>query len=286
MTPVAIPRRGPVGLALPVLLATSVCHFLNDATQSLFTASYPIFRSGFDLSFAQIGLLTLAYQLSASILQPIIGLYMDRHPAPYSLPVGMGFSAAALVTLAFAPSYPAILAGAALLGVGIVDLPPESSRLARLASGGAHGLAQSIFQVGGNIGASVGPLLVAFIVLPGGQSRLAWFAALALCGIAILMRVSRWYAGALRDRPRSHTARPAGSAVKGRIGRAMAILAALIFSKYFYIASFTSYYVFYLESHFQATERAAQMCLFVFLGAVATGTLIGGPVGDRMAARP
>jgi MFS transporter, FSR family, fosmidomycin resistance protein len=282
MTPVVISRRGPVGLALPVLLAASVCHLLNDATQSLFTASYPIFRSGFDLSFGQIGLLTLAYQLSASILQPMIGLYTDRRPAPYSLPVGMGFSAAALVTLAFAPSYPVVVAGAALLGVGSSIFHPESSRLARLASGGLHGLAQSIFQVGGNIGAAIGPLLVAFIVLPGGQSRLAGFAVLALCGIAILMRLSQWYAGALSDRPRSHAARPAVSATEGRIGRAMAILAALIFSKYFYIASFTSYYVFYLESRFQTTQLTAQMCLFVFLGAVAIGTVIGGPVGDRI----
>jgi MFS transporter, FSR family, fosmidomycin resistance protein len=282
MTPVAISRRGPIGLALPVLLAASVCHFLNDATQSLFTASYPIFRSGFDLSFGQIGLLTLAYQLSASILQPMIGLYTDRHPAPYSLPVGMGFSAAALVTLAFAPSYPAVVVGAALLGVGSSIFHPESSRLARLASGGAHGLAQSIFQVGGNIGSSVGPLLVAFIVLAGGQRRLAWFAVLALSGIAILTRLSGWYAGVLRDRPRTHAARPVGSAIEGRVGRTMAILAALIFSKYFYIASFTTYYIFYLEDRFQAAPQTAQVCLFVFLGAVAIGTLIGGPVGDRI----
>ena len=281
MTPVAIPRRGPVGLALPVLLAASLCHFLNDATQSLFTASYPIFRSGFGLNFAEIGFLTLAYQLSASILQPIIGLYTDRHPAPYSLPIGMGISAAALVTLAFAPNYPAVVAGAALLGVGSSIFHPELSRLARLASGGAHGLAQSIFQVGGNIGASVGPLLVAFIVLPGGQSRLAWFAVLALTGIAILFRLSGWYAGVLQDKPRFAPARPA-AAPSAKVGGAMAILAALIFSKYFYIASFTSYYVFYLESRFQTTQRTAQMCLFVFLGTVAIGTLIGGPIGDRI----
>ena len=220
MTPVAISRRGPVGLALPVLLAASVCHFLNDATQSLFTASYPIFRSGFDLSFGQIGLLTLAYQLSASILQPMIGLYTDRRPAPYSLPVGMGFSAAALVTLAFAPSYLVVVAGAALLGVGSSIFHPESSRLARLASGGAHGLAQSIFQVGGNIGSSVGPLLVAFIVLPGGQSRLAWFAVLALSGIAILSRLSamvRWRA-AETGRARRGAARRLAPGAQGRPG--------------------------------------------------------------------
>ena len=231
MTPVALTRRAPVGLALPVLLAASVCHFLNDATQSLFTASYPLFKTGFNLNFAQIGLLTLAYQLSASILQPIIGLYTDRHPTPYSLPVGMGISAAALVTLAFAPNYPAVVAGAALLGVGSSIFHPELSRLARLASGGAHGLAQSIFQVGGNVGSSVGPLLVAFFVLTGGRTRLAWFAALALCGIVILTRLSGWYAKALHDRPRKHAARTPGAAAEAPgVVRAMAILAALIFS--------------------------------------------------------
>ena len=179
-------RRRPPSLPsdslLPVLFAASVCHFLNDATQSLFTASYPLFRSGFDLSFAQIGLLTLAYQLSASILQPLIGLYTDRHPLPYSLPVGMGYLGRGPGRRSrVAPNYPCwSWPAAALLGVGSSIFHPESSRMARLASGGAHGLAQSIFQVGGNIGASVGPLLVAFVVLPGGRSRLAWFAALAL----------------------------------------------------------------------------------------------------------
>jgi len=276
-------RRVGGGLALPILFAASVCHFLNDATQSLFTASYPLFKSGFDLNFAQIGVLTLAYQVSASILQPIIGLYTDRHPAPYSLPVGMGVSAAALVTVAYAPNYPAIVAGAALLGIGSSIFHPESSRLARLASGGAHGLAQSIFQVGGNIGSSIGPLVVAFVILPGGRGRLAWFAVLALCGMAISGRVGGWYARALDARPRSHAARPRdGGRAAQNVRWPMAILAALIFSKYFYIASFTSYYVFYLEQRFQATQWTAQICLFVFLGAVAIGTVIGGPVGDRI----
>ncbi len=216
----AVARPGPTRLALPVLVAASVCHLLNDAMQSLFTASYPVFRSDFDLSFGQIGLLTLAYQLSASVLQPLIGLQTDRHPAPYSLPVGMGFSMAALITLAFAPNYPTLIAGAALLGVGSSIFHPESSRLARLASGGAHGLAQSIFQVGGNIGASIGPLLVAFVVLPGGQRRLAWFAVLALGGAAILTRLGRWYAGVLRDRPRPHGRTASAPAPgKGRVAR-------------------------------------------------------------------
>ena len=252
MTPAVQSRRGSAALALPILVAASFCHLLNDATQSLFTASYPLFKTSLDLSFAQIGVLTLSYQLSASVLQPIIGYYTDRHPAPYSLPVGMGFSAAALITLAVAPSYPAVVGAAVLLGVGSSIFHPESSRLARLASGGSHGLAQSIFQVGGNVGSSIGPLLVAFIVLPAGRGRLAWFAALALCGIAILLRLSRWYAQTVRERPRSHAARSSGPVWDRRsIRQATAILAALIFSKYFYIASFTSYYVFYLEQRFE-----------------------------------
>ena len=279
---VATPRPSP-GIAFPVLFAASVCHMLNDSMQSLFTASYPLFKSGFDLSFAQIGLLTLAYQLSASVLQPLIGLVTDRRPAPYSLPVGMGFSMAALITLAYAPNYPTVVVGAALLGIGSSIFHPESSRLARLASGGAHGLAQSIFQVGGNIGSSVGPLLVAFIVLPGGQTRLAWFAMLALAGMAILSRLGQWYAGVLRDRPRPQAVGArAETAPRGAVMRPMAVLAALMLSKYFYIASFTSFYVFYLEHRFDASEKTAQICLFVFLGAVAIGTLVGGPVGDRI----
>ena len=280
---IAAPQRGAVGIALPVLVAASACHLINNSMQSLFTASFPLFKTSFGLSFGQIGLLTLAYQLSASILQPLIGLYTDRHPAPYSLPIGMAFSLAALVILAFAPSYGVVLAGAALLGVGSSIFHPESSRLARLASGGSHGLAQSIFQVGGNIGASIGPLLVAFIVLPGGRSRLAWFAALAVVGIAILSQLGRWYAGVMRTRPRGHGAKVGEAASpRGGVGRSMALLAALMLSKYFYIASFTTFYVFYLERRFGATERTAQICLFVFLGAVAIGTLIGGPVGDRI----
>ncbi len=276
-------RTAPSGIALPILFGASVCHFLNDATQSLFTASYPLFKGAFDLNFAQIGLLTLAYQLSASVLQPLVGRYTDRHPAPYSLPLAMAVSAAALIVLAFAPTYAAVLAGSLLLGVGSSIFHPETSRLARLASGGAHGLAQSIFQVGGNFGSAVGPLMVAFIVLPAGQRSLAWFAGLALIGVAIMTRLGSWYAKSLAARARAPAARTAAAAPQTPgVKRAMAILAALIFSKYFYIASFTSYYVFYLEQRFATSERTAQICLFVFLGAVAAGTIIGGPIGDRI----
>lgn len=280
---IAVARPQTAALAYPVLIAASICHLLNDLMQSLFTATYPIFKSGFALSFAQIGLLTLTYQLSASILQPLVGLYTDSKPKPYSLPFGMGFSMAGLLVLAFAPSYPLLLLGGVLLGIGSSIFHPESSRLARLASGGAHGLAQSIFQVGGNIGTALGPLLVAFVVLPGGRGRLAWFALIALCGMIILTGLSRWYKSNGHATPRVQRAKTDdGHLSKGRIGGAIAILTALMLSKYFYIASFTSYYIFYLVQHFGIAERTAQICLFVFLGAVAVGTLIGGPVGDRI----
>jgi MFS transporter, FSR family, fosmidomycin resistance protein len=279
----AVARSQAAALAFPVLVAASICHLLNDLMQSLFTATYPIFKSSFGLSFAQIGLLTLTYQLSASILQPLIGLYTDSRPKPYSLPFGMGFSMCGLLTLAFAPTYPALLLGGVLLGIGSSIFHPESSRLARLASGGSHGLAQSIFQVGGNLGTSLGPLLVAFVVLPGGQGRLAWFALVALCGIIILSGLSRWYKNNGHAKPRIQRAKTdRGGLSKGRVGGAIAILTALMLSKFFYIASFTSYYIFYLVQHFGVAERTAQICLFVFLGAVAIGTLIGGPVGDRI----
>jgi FSR family fosmidomycin resistance protein-like MFS transporter len=270
-------------LAFPVLVAASVCHLLNDLMQSLFTATYPIFKSGFGLTFAQIGLLTLTYQLSASILQPLVGLYTDSKPKPYSLPFGMAFSMSGLLTLAVAPTYPVLLLGGVLLGIGSSIFHPESSRLARLASGGSHGLAQSIFQVGGNVGTSLGPLLVAFVVLPGGRGRLAWFALVALCGMIILTGLSRWYKNNGHAKPRVARTKTDGSALsKGRIGSAIAILTALMLSKFFYIASFTTYYVFYLVQHFGVAQRTAQICLFVFLGSVAIGTLIGGPVGDRI----
>jgi MFS transporter, FSR family, fosmidomycin resistance protein len=283
MTDIAVARRTPSRLVLPVLVAASICHLLNDAMQSVFIASYPVFKAGFDLSFAQIGFLTLAYQLSASVLQPLVGFYTDRSPKPYFLPVGMAFSMTALLTLAYAPTYSVLLAGAAILGLGSSIFHPESSRLARLASGGSHGLAQSIFQVGGNVGSSLGPLLVAFVILPGGQARLAWFAIVALCGIAILTELGRWYRGRIRAKrtPASGEASEVGKPGRA-VGRATAILVALMLSKFFYIASFTTYYVFYLERRFHAPERTAQICLFVFLGAVALGTLIGGPVGDRI----
>jgi FSR family fosmidomycin resistance protein-like MFS transporter len=269
--------------AFAVLGAASLCHFLNDLMQSVFVATYPIFKGGFHLSFGQIGLLTLTYQITASLLQPMIGLYTDRKPLPYSLPFGMASSLCGLLTLAYAQHYAMLLAGGMMLGIGSSVFHPETSRLARLASGGAHGLAQSVFQVGGNVGSALGPLLVALLVVPNGQTSLAWFALAAMFGIVVLTGLGRWYTQHGRNRvPRKGQAILATGLSSHQVGGAMAVLTALLMSKYFYLASFSSYYVFYLMQHFSLTTRNAQFCLFVFLAAVAVGTVIGGPVGDRI----
>ena len=266
-----------------ILGAISFCHLLNDMMQALLPAVYPILRGQFDLSFAQVGMLTFAYQLTASLLQPMIGLFTDRRPLPWSLPFGMVATLVGLVILAFAPGYPALVAGAMTLGLGSAIFHPESSRIARLASGGAHGLAQSLFQVGGNFGASLGPLVAAYFVLPRGQGGLAWFALAALAGAAVLTGVGHWYKrnGHARGAQGNTAARhPSLSAPEVR--RAMVVLVALLFSKYVYLASILSYYIFFLMDRFGLTTRSAQLCQFVFLAAVATGTVIGGPIGDRI----
>jgi len=283
MTTMGVQRADSERTAFAVLGAASLCHLLNDTMQSLAIASYPIFKAGFDLSFSQIGLMTLTYQVTASLLQPMVGLYTDRRPLPFSLPFGMTASLLGLMALAYATSYGQLLAGSALLGIGSSIFHPESSRLARLASGGAHGLAQSIFQVGGNVGSSLGPLLVAFVVLPRGQESLAWFGLLALCGIAVLTALGSWYKRHGRQRTGGSRASGRASALSPRQVRlALLVLLGLILSKFFYMASFTSYYVFYLTERFAVPQASAQLYLFVFLGAVAAGTLIGGPVGDRI----
>lgn len=285
MSQVALSRPPAASLSLSVLVAASLCHFMNDLMQSLFTASYPVFKDEFALSFTQVGILTLVYQLSASILQPLVGLFTDARPQPYSLPVGMGFSMSGLLTLAFAPSYPVLLLGGALLGIGSSIFHPEASRLARLASGGAHGLAQSIFQVGGNVGTALGPLAVAFVVLQHGQQSLAWFAAIAVCGMAVLTLLGRWYERNGHARPRRKGQAADNGLSRRQIGKAIAVLMVLLLSKYFYLASFNTFYVFYLEEQFQLSAENAQLCLFVFLGAVAVGTVAGGPIGDRIGRR-
>jgi FSR family fosmidomycin resistance protein-like MFS transporter len=283
MSEAVIGRRAARGTAFPVLGAISLCHLLNDMLQALLPAIYPILKGGFDLSFTQIGLLTLVYQVTASLLQPFVGIYTDRRPLPYSLPFGMAMSITGLLTLAYAPSYPVLLAGGVLLGLGSSVFHPESSRMARLASGGAHGLAQSVFQVGGNFGTALGPLMAAFVVLPRGQHGLAWFALAGLGGVAILTALGRWYERNGHAKRPARGVSPRHASLSAReVKRAMAVLVVLIFSKYVYLASITSYYVFYLMHRFDMSTRSAQICQFVFLAAVAAGTFIGGPVGDRI----
>ncbi|HEY6482454.1 MAG TPA: MFS transporter [Steroidobacteraceae bacterium] len=270
-----------------VLLAISFCHLLNDMMQSLLPALYPLLKSSYALSFGEIGFLTFTYQITASVLQPLIGSYTDRSPRPYSLAAGMGFTLLGLLLLAFARGYGLLLIGASLIGAGSSVFHPESSRVARMASGGQHGFAQSVFQVGGNLGSAIGPLLAAFIVLPRGQSSVSWFSLTALLGMFVLFRVGHWYKGhaSMRLPPRAVQRRTARTADARRIARAIAVLLALIFSKYFYLASLTSYYTFYLLSRFHVGVKSAQLHLFVFLGAVALGTMIGGPLGDRVGRR-
>jgi len=267
-----------------VLGAISFSHFLNDMMQSLIVAIYPLLKGEFHLSFTQIGVITLTYQICASILQPIIGVYTDKNPKPYSLSVGMGFTLIGMLTLAFAPSYGLVLAAAAMIGAGSSIFHPESSRIARLASGGRHGLAQSIFQVGGNAGSATGPLLAAWIIIPHGQSSLAWFALAALLAIAVLTRVGAWYKRRHLDRPAGSKSRaaPASPVAPRTVAWSIGILVVLIFSKYFYVASIGSYYSFYLIEKFHVSVQSAQLYLFVFLLAMALGTLFGGPIGDRI----
>jgi MFS transporter, FSR family, fosmidomycin resistance protein len=265
-----------------LLGALSFSHFLNDMMQSLIVSIYPLLKGEFHLSFVQIGTITLTYQASASLLQPLIGVYTDKHPKPYSLSVGMCFTLIGMVTLAFAPNYVSVLAAAALIGAGSAIFHPESSRIARLASGGRHGLAQSIFQVGGNAGSAMGPLLAAWIILPQGQTSLAWFAIAAVIAIAVLARVGTWYKRQHIDRPKAHPAATSSPVSATRVRWSIAVLVLLIFSKYFYVASITSYFSFYLIERFHVSVRSAQVHLFVFLLAMALGTLFGGPLGDRI----
>jgi FSR family fosmidomycin resistance protein-like MFS transporter len=255
---------------------------LNDMLQSLFIASYPIFKGNFHLSFGQIGTLTLVFQITASLLQPLVGLYTDRRPTPFSLPFGMAISMCGLLALAFAPNFTMLLVGGSLLGVGSSIFHPESSRLARMASGGAHGMAQSVFQVGGNFGSALGPLFVAFVVLPRGQKSLAWFSLAALFAIVLLTGLGRWYKHHSATTQKKSVVKSATLLSRRQVGGALGVLILLTLSKYFYLASITSYYVFYLMQHFHSTQRDAQLYLFLFLAAVAVGTVVGGPVGDRI----
>jgi FSR family fosmidomycin resistance protein-like MFS transporter len=244
---------------------------------------YPLLKTGFQLSFAQVGLITLTYQCTASLLQPLVGFATDRHPQPYSLALGMASTLIGIIIFSRTPTFPLLLTSAALIGMGSAVFHPEASRVARLASGGQHGLAQALFQVGGNAGGALGPLLAALFVLPYGRKSIGWFGIAALLAIVILSRIGVWYG---RVHPKADSPRPhapvAGSASSPKVGRSLVILMALIFSKFFYLASINSYYTFYLINKFHVSIQSAQIHLFVFLGAVAAGTLIGGPIGDRV----
>jgi FSR family fosmidomycin resistance protein-like MFS transporter len=285
--PAALTRRPEETTLFAILIAISFSHLMNDVIQSLVPAIYPVLKSSFDLDFGQIGLITLAFQLTASLLQPFVGLFTDKRPSPYSLAIGMGFSLAGLLLLSAAPNFSVLILAAALIGVGSSVFHPEASRVARLASGGQHGLAQSIFQVGGTAGAAIGPLLAAFIVVPHGQHSLAWFSSVALIAMIVLTVIGQWYGrtiAAARAKPRA--ASLAVSPLSHRkVAVSIGILLVLVFSKYFYIASLSSYYTFYLIQKFQLSVQEAQVFLFLFLGAMALGTFLGGPIGDRIGRR-
>ncbi|NTS41401.1 MFS transporter [Flavisolibacter sp. BT320] len=283
-TVLAVPKTSVEGTVYPVLLSISFSHLLNDTIQSLIPSIYPLVKDSFSLSFAQIGLITLVFQLAASLLQPFVGYYTDKKPQPFSLSTGMGFTLMGLLFLAFAPSFGWILVSVGLIGIGSSVFHPEASKVAYMASGGRRGLAQSIFQVGGNAGSAIGPLLAALIIVPFGQASVAWFSVLALLAIAILFRIGRWYQGNMhRIRPKKTTAAGTDPTVlsRNKIVLSIVILLVLIFSKYFYLASMSSYFTFYLIDKFGVTVQSSQLHLFIFLLATALGTFMGGPLGDR-----
>ena len=281
-TTMNIDRSAAERTALAVLVSISFCHLLNDMLQSLLPAIYPMIKQGFGLTFSQVGLITLVFQITASLLQPMVGLYTDRSPKNYALPIGMAITLSGLLLLSRAPSFPLLLLAAALIGTGSSIFHPESSRVARLASGGRHGLAQSLFQVGGNLGSAIGPLAAAFLILPHGQSSVAWFSLAALLAIIVLTRIGAWFGTNRKAKATSRHGAAALTLSRKQIGGAIAVLLALIFSKYFYLASLTSYYTFYLITRFGVSVQSAQIYLFVFLGATAIGTIAGGPIGDHI----
>ncbi|WP_212000289.1 MFS transporter [Chitinophaga sp. HK235] len=267
-----------------ILIALSFTHFLNDTLQSLIPAMYPLVRESLNLNFTQVGLITLTFQMSASILQPLVGMYTDKRPQPFSLAIGMAFTLIGLVSLSFAHSLPMVLVSVALIGIGSSVFHPEASRMARMASGGKHGMAQSLFQLGGNAGSSLGPLLAAMIIVPLGQFHIIWFSLVALLAIGVMIYLGKWY------KVNTHRAKPKAMKLPGQqqqlpattVVISLSILLILIFSKYFYMASMTSYYTFYLMDRFGISVQSSQVYLFIFLFSVAAGTFIGGPVGDRI----
>lgn len=278
-----LPRRAPKNRTrFGVIGAVSFVHVLNDMMQSVIIAIYPLLKGEFELGFWQIGLITLTFQLTASLLQPVVGMVTDKHPLPFSLPVGMCFTFGGILLLSVAPTYPILLVAVALVGCGSSIFHPESSRVARMASGGRYGLAQSIFQIGGNLGQALGPMLAAVIVLSYGRDHVSWFALGALLAMVILLQVGRWYRGHINQRVRKRQATDRPPFPLPVIRRTIGVLLVLMFSKFFYLASISSYYTFYLIDRFGVSAKTADHLLSVFLLAVAAGTLIGGPLGDRM----
>jgi FSR family fosmidomycin resistance protein-like MFS transporter len=284
-----------IGTTFAVILSLSFCHLLNDLMQSLVPALYPILKSSYGLSFSQVGLITLAFQFTASMLQPVVGFYTDRHPRPYSLTIGISLTLVGLLLMSRAGTYSAILLAATLIGMGSAIFHPEASRVARMAAGGRYGLAQSLFQVGGNIGSASGPLLAAFVVVPHGQSSIAWFSASALIAIFILLQVGSWYAHRIPARPGprtlaaavvSATAPRKSELPRRKVIQAVAILVALLFSKNVYSASLSSYYTFYLIDRFHLSIQTAQFYLVAFLVGIVVGTIAGGAVGDHVGRKP
>ncbi|MBD8099902.1 MFS transporter [Pseudomonas fluorescens] len=269
-------------LVMRVLGACALAHLINDLIQAVLPSIYPMLKANYGLTFTQVGLITLTFQLTASLLQPWIGYHTDRHPKPWLLPAGMVCTLIGILMLAFVGSFPAILLAAALVGVGSSTFHPETSRVARLASGGRYGLAQSTFQVGGNTGSAFGPLLAAAIIIPYGQSHIAWFGLFAVFAIGVLYGLSRWYRHHLNLFKLKQGSQPTHGLSKGRVTFALVVLALLVFSKYWYMTSLTSYFTFYLIEKFQLSVASSQMYLFLFLGAVAVGTFAGGPIGDRI----
>ncbi|GGE12346.1 MFS transporter [Aureimonas endophytica] len=281
----ANPRAFAEKTTLSVLVAMSACHMLNDIMQSLLASLYPLLKTSYDLDFVQIGLLTMTFQVTASLLQPAVGIVTDRWPMPYSLPVGMASTLVGLVLLAYAGSFGLLLVAASLVGFGSAIFHPESSRVARLASGGRHGFAQSLFQLGGNAGTAIGPLLAAFVVLPFGQHSIAWFAGIALLGMVILTWAGRWYSAHRRAQAGKPAPSRALPLARNKVLWALAILVLLTATKNVYMASISSYYTFFVIEKFNLSVQQAQLMLFLFLGAAAAGTFLGGPIGDRYGAR-
>ncbi len=286
MPPLVKPQHKATETVFALLFAISFSHLLNDTIQALLPAIYPVLKESYGLTFTQLGLITLTFQCTASLLQPLVGYITDKRPMPYSLPAGMGLTLIGLLALSQAHSFPAILIASGLVGAGSAIFHPEASRIAHMAAGRRRGLAQSLFQVGGNAGSSIGPLLAALFIVPHGQAALSWFSIIAVLGVLVLFQVGQWQARNLHRIHRKPA--PAAGAISsdrpntGRIAFAIAVLVVLIFSKYVYLASLTNYYTFYLMDRFNVSVQSSQYYLFIFLFAVATGTIIGGPVGDRI----